>query len=110
MPLHDPQIPPDAITTPTAVAEATEDCKPREISKPSKSSFVLSLSDQDELIYKKVLDLLAEHLGSKDAAISWLKSSGTGYPGTALEAIQQGHANLVLVDLETQWGLGPSYA
>ena len=68
------------------------------------------LSDPDAKILERIRRVLAEHLGSDAAGFAWLNSPGTGYPGTALDAISQGHAALVLEDLEAQWGPGPSYA
>ena len=54
--------------------------------------------------------LLIEHLGSKKAADAWLDSPDTGYPTTARDAIDAGHAEYVLQDLLSQWGPSPSYA
>ena len=54
--------------------------------------------------------LLIEHLGSEAAANAWLDSRSTGYPTTARDAVEAGHAEFVLADLESQWGPCPSYA
>ena len=78
--------------------------------KPSTWLIDLHLSDSEERILGQIRQLLAEHLGSDVAAIAWLNSASTGYPGTALDAIRQGHAALVLEDLKSQWGPGPPYA
>ena len=37
-------------------------------------------------------------------------SQSTGYPTTARDAVEAGHAEFVLADLESQWGPCPSYA
>ncbi len=53
---------------------------------------------------------LTRHLGTPEAADAWLDSEDTGYPTTAMDAIQAGKADLVMADLEQQWGPSPSYA
>jgi hypothetical protein len=57
----------------------------------------------------RIRSLLAEHLGSEAAADVWLNSTDTGYPTTAMDAIRDGKADLILDDLENQYGPGPSY-
>lgn len=59
---------------------------------------------------QKIRAILVEHLGSENAADAWLDSEHTGYPTSARDAIENGHAELVLADLESQWGPSPSYA
>ena len=73
-------------------------------------SIELCLAEADEKILGRIRHLLTQHLGSDVAAIAWLNSPSTGYPGTALDAIRQGHAAVVLEDVESQRGPGPSYA
>ena len=60
--------------------------------------------------FPKIKALLAGHLGSDEAADAWLGSRSTGYPETALVAIQSGFGHLVLGDIEAQLGPSPSYA
>ncbi len=69
-----------------------------------------SLSPQDQAHFKKIRELLAEHLGSHAAARVWLLSPDTGFETTALDAIRKGHVKTVLATLESQWGPSPSYA
>ena len=53
---------------------------------------------------------LVFHLKSEEAADAWLQSPNTGYPDTALAAIKSGYAELVLSDLESQFGPNSAYA
>jgi len=61
-------------------------------------------------VYGRIRGLLVNHLGSDEAADAWLNSRETGYPDTALAAIKSGAGELVLGDLESQWGPSPAYA
>jgi hypothetical protein len=60
--------------------------------------------------YARIRALLLDHLGSPKAVDAWLDSPDTGYPTTARDAVNAGHAEFVLKDLESQWGPNPSYA
>ncbi len=60
--------------------------------------------------HARIRALLLLHLGSMKAVDAWLDSPDTGYPTTARDAINAGHAEFVLRDLESQWGPNPSYA
>gem|GEM_PF-6695192 len=71
---------------------------------------IISLSEEDQAVAKKVRDLLAKHLGSHAAARLWLASRAPGFESTPLDAIRQGQAKMVLATLESQWGRSPTYA
>ena len=73
-------------------------------------AMALSSSEGPGNDYRRIRTLLVEHLGSEAAADAWLRSTDTGYPGSALDAVRSGKAHLVLQDLEDQWGPSPSYA
>src|SRR5689334_17249360 len=68
------------------------------------------LGSEDRDAFKQVRVLLAEHLGSDAAARLWLVTPGTGFETTALDAVRQGKAKLVLATLQSQWGPSPVYA
>ena len=57
-----------------------------------------------------IREALIYHLGTPVAAAAWLNSPDTGYPTTAMDAIRAGHADVVMADLEQQWGPSPCYA
>ena len=61
------------------------------------------------LVIGAIREALCHHLGSIAAADAWLNSPETGYPTTAMEAIREGKAELVMDDLEQQWGTSPSH-
>jgi hypothetical protein len=69
-----------------------------------------NLSPEDRKAFKRMRQLLAEHLGSHAAARLWLVSTATGFETTALDAVRNGQAKLVLATLESQWGPSPTYA
>jgi hypothetical protein len=73
-------------------------------------SEVAGPADLDSPAVVRIRSLLAEELGSDEAAEAWLNSRDTGYPTTAMAAILAGRADLVLQDLENQLGPSPSYA
>jgi hypothetical protein len=68
------------------------------------------LSASDKRAFSKARHLLTEHLGSDAAARLWLVTPGTGFKTTALDAVREGLATVVLETLESQWGESPSYA
>jgi hypothetical protein len=63
-----------------------------------------------EQAFELIWSILVDHLGSALAAQAWLNSTNTGYSGSAMDAIREGDADLVLEDLCQQWGPSPSYA
>jgi hypothetical protein len=77
---------------------------------PTASPVVPSTVAGPEDTERQIRALLIQHLGSENAADVWLNSTRTGYPTTALDVIRAGKADLVLDDLEHQWGPSPSYA
>jgi hypothetical protein len=68
----------------------------------------LGAADQDAV--RRVLSLLAEHLGSPEAAQLWLVTLAPEFGTTPLEAMAAGKAKLVLAVLESRWGPNPAYA
>ncbi len=68
------------------------------------------LSAEEKRAFTRAQHLLAEHLGSQAAARLWLVTPGTGFKTTALDAVREGQATLVLATLQSQWGKSPSYA
>lgn len=69
-----------------------------------------ALRGEDRKTFAEVRRLLAEHLGSHAAARLWLVSPGTGFATTALDAVRNGQAKVVLATLKSQWGPNPTYA
>jgi hypothetical protein len=69
-----------------------------------------SLSAADRDAFATARRLLAEHLGSHAAARLWFVTPGTGFETTALDAVRNGQAALVLATLESQWGMSPIHA
>jgi hypothetical protein len=74
----------------------------------AETAGLLSLPDQNA--FRRVRELLAEHLGSSAAARLWLVTPSPGFVTTPLDAVRQGQATLVLAMLETQWGPSPTHA
>lgn len=68
------------------------------------------LDSEDRAAFAQTRRLLAEHLGSHAAARLWLVSRGTGFETTALDAVRNGQAKVVLGTLKSQWGTSPTYA
>ena len=57
-------------------------------------------SDDPKPTLEEIRSNLAGQLGSLAGADAWLTSPHTGYPTTALDAINAGHAAFVLEDIE----------
>ena len=74
------------------------------------TAMVGRLDPKDRAAFTRARELLAQHLGSDAAARLWLVTPDTGFQTTALDAIRDGKAKLVLATLESQWGPSPSYA
>jgi antitoxin Xre/MbcA/ParS-like protein len=58
----------------------------------------------------RILAVLAEHLGSPEAARLWMVTPSPELGATPLAAISAGKADLVLALLESRWGPNPTYA
>lgn len=103
MPFLEPQTPPPRVETPQVQVVPS---KPGTTEPDGEAR----LSDQDLILATRVRQMLIQHLGSDRAADAWLNDPNTGYPTTAMDAIRQGKEDLVLEDLESQWGPSPPYA
>ncbi len=68
-----------------------------------------ALPSKDRKTLKKLLNLVAKHLGSREAARLWLITPFSQLSTTPLDAIQKGDAKLLLKVLESQWGRSPIY-
>ena len=64
----------------------------------------------DRAAFKRVRELLAEHLSSGAAARLWLISPCPQFMSNPLDAVRKGQAKQVLAMLESQWGRSPTYA
>ena len=69
-----------------------------------------ALPSRDQEAFRRVCELLAQHLGSSEAARLWLATPSPGFLATPLDAIRKGQAKLVLATLESMWGPSPTYA
>ena len=68
-----------------------------------------ALPSKDRKTLKKLLNLVAKHLGSRKAARLWLITPFSKLSTTPLDAVQKGDAKLLLKVLESQWGRSPIY-
>ncbi len=59
---------------------------------------------------RRLLKLLANHLGSHAAARLWLATPVPGFVTTPLDEVRKGRAQALLEMLESQWGPSPTYA
>lgn len=58
----------------------------------------------------EIINVLAMHLGSTDAALLWLNLENPSMGRKPIEIIKEGRGNLVKDLLEQQWGPSPSYS
>jgi hypothetical protein len=68
-----------------------------------------ALASKDRIALKKLLKLVADHLGSREAARLWLFTPFAGLSTTPLDAVQKGNVELLLKILKSQWGRSPIY-
>jgi hypothetical protein len=68
------------------------------------------LGAADQKTFRRIAFLVAEHLGSPEAARLWLVTPSPEFGTTPLAAIEAGRASLVLAALESRWGPSPDYA
>jgi hypothetical protein len=61
-------------------------------------------------LLRRIVSLVAAHLGSPEAARLWLVTPAPEFGTSPLSAIEAGRANLVLAVLESLWGPSPNDA
>jgi hypothetical protein len=68
------------------------------------------LQGEDRSTVRIILDRVAEHLGSPEAARLWLVTASPELGRPLLTAIVEGQASVVLAVLESRWGPNPTHA
>jgi hypothetical protein len=81
-----------------------------ELAPPAEAAPSRSAAVAPPATLETIREALIYHLGTPVAAAAWLNSPDTGYSTTAMDAIREGKADLVMADLEQQWGPSPAYA
>jgi hypothetical protein len=87
--------------------------QPLPMSVPTEADFqraVAGLGAADRAAFGQIMDALATHLGSREAARLWLVTPFSDFKSTPLQAILGGEAASVLALLESRWGPGAVHA
>lgn len=58
----------------------------------------------------EIINMLAMHLGSPDAALLWLNLEDPSMGRKPIEVIREGNGSLIKDMLEQQWGPSPPYS
>jgi hypothetical protein len=99
-PSRDSRVPPDSIKIQSVLGIPDES---------QVDETVRALPAEDRKTLKKLLKLVAKHLGSCEAARLWLFTPFPPLSAMPLDAVRKGDVKLLLKTLESQWGRSPIY-